>query len=399
MNMERAARAGTPRMAIVHEWLTTLGGSELVLKEMLAVYPHADLFTLVDVMAPGDRDALGLTGREVRTTWMQRVPGIGRRYRQLLPLMPHAVRGYALDEYDVVISNSHAVSHRVRVPRGARHLVHCCSPMRYAWDLREQYLAESGLDRGVTGVMARAMLEWMRRGDARAARLPHAYAGISEYIRERIARCYGRDSTVIYPPVEVEYFTPGAGFGVRGVVREFYLAASRLVPYKRMPLIAEAFTRLLPDRELVIIGDGPEMERVRAAAGSNVRLMGAQSRDVLRDYLRRARAFVFAADEDFGILPVEAQACGTPVVALGVGGARETVLDGVTGVFFGEQTAEAIADAVRRFESAAEPLSAVRCRENAERFSVERFRREFRGWVERETSVGAQGLEPRTSAV
>jgi len=381
MNMERAAHTGTPRIAIVHEWLTTLGGSELVLKEMLAVFPHADLFALVDVMTPPDRDALGLTGRTVRTTWMQRIPGIGRRYRQLLPLMPMAVRGHELRGYDVVISNTHAVSHRVSVPRGAKHLVHCCSPMRYAWDLRESYLVESGLHRGLTGMAARAMLEWMRRGDYEAAQLPHAYAGISAYINERIARCYGRRSTLIYPPVDVGYFTPGAGGRAQG---EFYLAASRMVPYKRLPMIAEAFARYLPDRELVIIGDGPEMARVQAAAGPNVRILGVQPREVLRDHLRRARAFVFAADEDFGILPVEAQACGTPVIAFGVGGVKETVMEGQTGVFFDEQTSDALAAGVRRFEATA--LDSAACRANAERFSAARFRTEFRAWVDRETT-------------
>ncbi|MHB0963604.1 MAG: glycosyltransferase [Gemmatimonadaceae bacterium] len=383
MNMERAARGGTPRIAIVHEWLTTLGGSELVLKEMLEVYPQADLFALVDVMAPSDREALALSGRTVRTTWMQRVPGIGQRYRQLLPLMPMAVRGHDLRGHGVVISNTHAVSHRVRVPAGAKHLVHCCSPMRYAWDLREQYLEESGLHRGITGVAARAILEWMRRGDYKAAQLPQAYAGISKYIGERISRCYGRESTVIYPPVDTEYFTTGSGSKEQG---SFYLAASRMVPYKKLPMIAEAFARHLPDHELVIIGDGPEMGRVRGAAGPNVRILGAQPREVLRDYLRRARAFVFAADEDFGILPVEAQACGTPVIAYGVGGARETVVEGSTGVFFGEQTPEAVAAAVGAFERSSHRLTAAACRANAERFSVERFRGEFRGWVER--SVG-----------
>ena len=375
MNMGPISRDGTPRIAIVHEWLTTLGGSELVLKEMLAVYPDAELFALVDVMATGDRDALSLAGRPVHTTWMQRIPGIGAHYRSLLPLMPMAVRGHDLRGYDVVISNTHAVSHRVRVAGGATHLVHCCSPMRYAWDLREQYLRESGLDRGVTGMAARTMLEWMRRGDYRAAQRPQAYAGISRYINARIQKSYGREATLLYPPVDVEYFTPG---GARG---DSYLAASRLVPYKRIPLIAEAFTRLLPDRELVVVGDGPEMGRLRAVAGPNVRVLGSASREVLRDHLRRARAFVFAADEDFGILPVESQACGTPVIAYGVGGALETVVEGRTGLFFGEQTAEAIAGAVRRFE-AASPLAATACRENAERFSVRRFRLEFRGWVQ-----------------
>jgi glycosyltransferase involved in cell wall biosynthesis len=379
MNMEHAARTGTPRIAIVHEWLTTLGGSELVLKEMLAVLPGADLFALVDVMTPADRESLGLTGRTVRTTWMQHIPGIGRRYRQLLPLMPMAVRGHDLRGYDVVISNTHAVSHRVNVPTGAKHLVHCCSPMRYAWDLREQYLRESGLHRGMTGTAARTMLEWMRRGDYEAAQRPHAYAGISTYISERIRRCYGRTSTVIYPPVDVEYFQPGATSMAQG---NFYVAASRMVPYKKLPMIAEAFARRLPDRELVIIGDGPEMARVQAAAGPNVRILGAQPREVLRDYLRRARAFVFAADEDFGILPVEAQACGTPVIAYGVGGARETVVEGETGVFFGEQTPDALAECVRRFEAVS--FDADACRANAERFSAARFRAEFRAWVARE---------------
>ena len=384
--MERAARTGTPRIAIVHEWLTTLGGSELVLKEMLAVYPQADLFALVDVMVPSDREVLGLTGRAVTTSWMQRVPGIGQRYRQMLPLMPTAVRGYDLRGYDVVISNTHAVSHRVKVAPGAKHLVHCCSPMRYAWDLREQYLEESGLHRGLTGTAARAMLEWMRHGDYEAAQLPLAYAGISRYIGERIKRCYGRDSTVIYPPVDTEYFTPGDEGEVRGTPRDFYLAASRMVPYKKLPMIAEAFAKHLPERELVIIGDGPEMGRVRGAAGPNVRILGAQPREVLRDYLRCAQAFVFAADEDFGILPVEAQACGTPVIAYGVGGARETVVEGETGVFFGSQTPEAVVGAVWEFEAVAGRFTAAVCRANAERFSVSRFRGEFREWVGR--SVG-----------
>ena len=185
---------------------------------------------------------------------------------------------------------------------------------------------------------------------------------------------------MIYPPVDVEYFTPG------GTREDFYLAASRLVPYKKLPMIAEAFARHLPDRELVIIGDGPEMARVQAAAGPNVKALGAQPRDVLRDYLRRARAFVFAADEDFGILPVEAQACGTPVIAYGTGGARETVVEGATGVFFGSQTPETLASAVREFESVEARLTAAACRTNAERFSAARFRAEFREWVER--SVG-----------
>lgn len=370
------------RVAIVTEWLTTLGGAEMVLREMLAVFPQADLFALVDTLAPRDREALGLMGRPIRTTWMQGLPRIEKRYRQLLPLMPLAIRGHDLRGYDLVISSAHAMAHRVRVPVGARHLVYCHTPMRYAWDLRERYLEDAGLHRGVRGWAARTVLDWIQRGDARAAQQPHAYAVNSRYIQERVRRCYGRESTIIHPPVDTEYFTPGAGDREQGGGRVrggYYVTASRMVPYKKMPLIAEAFTRHLPGHELVIIGDGPELARVRQAAGPNVRVLGAQPRDVLRDYLRRARGFVFAADEDFGILPVEAQACGTPVIAYGVGGARETVVEGETGVFFGEQNAQALAEGVERFEGIA--FDATACRLNAERFSVGRFREEFREWV------------------
>jgi len=370
-------------MAIVAEWLTGIAGAEMVLKEMLAVYPQADLFALIDTLNAGERAALGATDREIRTTWMQRIPGIGRRYRQLLPLMPLAVRGHDLRGYDVVISSAHAMAHRVRVSATARHLVYCHTPIRYAWDLRERYLEETGLNRGWRGWGARTLLEQIRRDDAVAGKRPHAYAVNSRYIRARVRRCYERESTIIHPPVDTEYFTPG---GERG---DFYVTASRMVPYKMMPLIAEAFSKLLPDRRLVVIGDGPEIAKVRAAAGPNVQLLGAAPRDVLRDHLRRARAFVFAAEEDFGILPVEAQACGTPVIAYGVGGVQDSVVDGVTGVFFGTQTAEAIAEGVRRLEGGS--FSPEACRANAERFSVPRFRAEFRAWVESTAPVSGVG--------
>lgn len=374
--MTLGSHSKPPRVAIVIEWLTTVGGAEMVIREMLAVFPDADLFALLDTMSLDKRESIGLAGRRVRTTWLQRIPGVGKWYRQLLPLMPFAVRSHDLRGYDLVISSAHAVAHRVRVPAGATHLVYCHTPIRYAWDLRERYLEDAGLHRGVREWTASALLDWIKRGDARAAQLPHAYAVNSRYIQERVRRCYGREATIIHPPVDTEFFSQGAG---NRETRRFYLAASRMVPYKKMALIAEAFSTYLPDRSLVIIGDGPEMGRVRAAAGSNVKVLGEQPREVLRDYLRRARGFVFAADEDFGILPVEAQACGTPVIAYGVGGATETVSEGETGVWFREQRAEAIAEAVGRFEGIS--FDANACRANAERFGIERFRREFVAWV------------------
>ncbi|MBI2408820.1 MAG: glycosyltransferase [Gemmatimonadetes bacterium] len=371
--MTGAVQPRPPRVAIVIEWLTLLGGAEMVLREMLQVFPEADLFALLDTLPEPSREALGLTGRRVTTTWMQHVPNIGRWYRGLLPLMPLAARSHDLRDYDVVISSAYAVAHHVRVAPGAVHLVYCHTPIRYAWELRDRYLEDAGLDRGVRGWLARRLLDWIQRGDARAAQRPHSYAVNSRYVAGRVLRHYGREATVIWPPADIEYFTPGA------VREDFYVAASRMVPYKKIPLIAQAFSQHLPQHRLVIIGDGPDMPQVRAAAGPNVQVLGAQPRDILRNYLRRARAFVFAAQEDFGILPVEAQACGTPVLAYGVGGAQETVVDGETGLFFWEQTPEAVAQVVRRSETRS--FDPERCRANAERFAVPRFREQLLAWV------------------
>jgi glycosyltransferase involved in cell wall biosynthesis len=231
------------------------------------------------------------------------------------------------------------------------------------------------------------MLEAMRRWDLANTPGVDAFATLSQYIAERIERAYGRPAVVIYPPVDTEFFTPATA-SVRGeeVKREeFYVTASRFVPYKRVDMIASAF-RSLADRKLVVIGDGPDEAKVRAAAGLNVELVGRLSREEVRSYLRRARAFVFAAEEDFGIAPVEAQACGTPVIAFGRGGVMETVrgLDSATptGVFYAEQTAEALAEAVRRFEALTRPISAEACRANALRFGAEIFRERFRSFVE-----------------
>jgi len=384
---ERTGRAG-PRVAIVHDWLVTPGGAELVLAEMVAVFPQADVFTLIDER----REAYGAArgGRRATTSFLQHMPGIFRHYRSLLPLMPLALRGLDVGAYDIVISNSHAVAKGVRTHDRQLHLCYCLSPMRYAWDLREQYLRESGLDRGVKGALARAMLERMRRWDLANTSGVDAFATLSRYIAERIQRAYQRTAEVIYPPVDTEFFTPGgAGRGAstdsaRWSPHDFYVTASRFVPYKRIDLIARAFAGL-GDRRLVIIGDGPDAAKVRAAAGPNVTLLGRQPRDVVRDHLRRARAFVFAAEEDFGIAPVEAQACGAPVIAFARGGVTETITwgPGGTGVVFEEQTEGAIVDAVRRFESLPERIPEARCRERALLFRSDRFRREFGDFVTR----------------
>jgi len=365
------------RVALVHEWLVVPAGSEQVLRELVLLFPDAELFCLVDGLSDTDRADLGVG--HPRTSFLQHLPGVARYYRRLLPIMPLAIESLDLQAYDLVISNSHAVAKGVRVKAGALHICHCCSPMRYAWDLRDDYLRQAGLDRGARGWAVKQMLERLRQWDFQASDRVTEFVAISRFIADRIARAYGRESTVIYPPVDADYYTPDAS--PRG---NHYVTASRFVGYKRIPEIVAAF-RELPDRRLVVIGDGPDRDRVAAAAGSNVTLMGRQDRASLRQELRSARAFVFAAEEDFGILPVEAQACGTPVIALGRGGALETVVASGprrTGHLFDTVSATSIAAAIRDFEAGVAPFAAD-CRANAERFSVARFRTEFGAYVER----------------
>jgi len=364
------------RIALVHEWLVTPGGSEQVLREMKGLYPQADVFCLVDKLSDADRLDLGVG--TPTTSFLQHIPAIGKLYRWLLPLMPAAVEGLDLRAYDLVISNSHAVAKGVRVRPDALHICHCCSPMRYAWDLRAQYLREAGLDQGLRGWFAQRMLDRLQRWDLRSASRVDQFIAISDFIADRIKRAYGRDSTVIYPPVDTEYYTPA------GTRQDYYVAASRFVSYKRIPAIVAAF-RELPNHKLIVIGTGPELEHVQAVAGSNVTLMGWQPREVMRDTLRHARAFIFAAEEDFGILPVEAQACGTPVLALGLGGALETVVatgEHRTGAHFEQATPAGIAAAIRDFEQVPAP-DVMDCRRQAEKFSRPRFREELREYVSR----------------
>jgi glycosyltransferase involved in cell wall biosynthesis len=370
------------KVAIVHEWLTTLGGSELVVREMLRVFPDARVFTLIDKMAPEERAFVGVDS--VTTSFLDAIPGVASRYRSLLPLYPAAVRSLNVSAFDIVISSSHAVAKNVHTHRGQLHISYCHSPMRYAWDLREQYLREAGLAHGVRGLMARTLLTSLQQWDRRRSVDVDAFVTNSRYVADRIERAYGRSSTVIYPPVDVDFFSPGPRDESLG---EYYATVSRFVPYKRVDLIARAFAEL-PDRKLVIVGDGPDAAKVKAACGPNVTLLGRASRDRVRTVLRGARAFLFATEEDFGIAPVEAQACGTPVIAFGRGGALETVIDADdaarTGVFFPEQTPGSLAGAIREFEQLPSPVSRDACRKNAERFSEPRFRQEFGSFVEEE---------------
>jgi len=367
------------KVAIVHEWLVSYAGAERVLEQMLACYPGADVFSVVDFLPTADRGFLA--HHKVTTSFIQRLPCARKRYRAYLPLMPFAVEQLDMSGYDLVISSSHAVAKGVLVGPDQLHVCMCYSPIRYAWDLQHQYLNESGLDSGVKSWVTRWLLHKIRIWDARTATGVDQFIAISEFIGRRITKAYRRTSEVIYPPVNVD------DFSICTEKDNFYLAASRLVPYKKMPLIIEAFNRM-PQHKLVVIGDGPDAARCKANAGLNIQMMGYQSTPVLRGYMQRAKAFVFAAEEDFGIAPVEAQACGTPVIAFGKGGALETLrgldVDRPTGVLFGQQTPDALMTAVAEFEGlVAGRITAQACRDNAERFNPSRFRREFIACIEK----------------
>lgn len=381
------------KIAIVHEWLDTYAGSERVVEQMLAAYPDADLYAVVDFLPPHERGFL--RGRPVHTSFVQRLPGARRHFRRWLPLMPLAVEQFDLSAYDVVISSHHAVAKGVITGPHQLHLSYVHSPMRYAWDLQHQYLRESGLARGWRSAVTRLVLHYLRLVDRSAADGVDCFVANSHFIAQRIRKAYRREAQVIHPPVNI------ARFALCEAKEDFYLTASRLVPYKRVPLIVEAFSQM-PDKRLVVIGDGPDADRLRRTLPPNVTLLGHQPATALVDWMQRARAFVFAAEEDFGITPVEAQACGTPVIAYGRGGSLETVRahgPGRTGIFFTEQTAPAIREAVLRFEAEPQAYGAQGCRAHAERFSQEAFRARLEATVAAEWARhGALAAPPQAEA-
>lgn len=364
------------KTAIVCDWLVTVGGAEKVLGELLLCFPEADVFAVVDYLPTAQRGFL--QNKSITTTFIQQLPFAQRKYRNYLPLMPKAIERLDLSAYDLIISSSHAVAKGVKTRKQQLHISYVHTPMRYAWDLQDQYLRESGLDKGAKGIVARYLLARLRKWDLRTADKVNHFIANSNYIANRIANNYQRNAHVIYPPIDTKQFTPCRE------KKDFYLTASRLVPYKRVDLIVESF-RAMPDKKLIVIGDGPEMEKIKSKAGANVRLLGYQENAVLIEYMQNAKAFIFAADEDFGIMPVEAQACGTPVIAYGKGGALETVrgleVANSTGVFFAEQSCAAIQDGIKEFEQNRARITMENCVNNAAMFSKERFRSEISRFV------------------
>ncbi len=344
------------RVCVVHDWLTLYGGAERVLAEILSLFPKADLFAVVDYLSETDRHHLG--GKKARTTFIQKLPFARTLYPNYLPLMPLAIEQLDLSGYDLVISSSSAVAKGVIIHPDQRHICYCYSPMRYAWDLQEQYL------KGKKKWLTRYLLHKMRLWDVSTSHSVDTFLTLSHFVARRIEKCYRREAQVIYPPVDVFDCT------FQEKKEPFYVTASRLVPYKRIDCLVEAF-RAMPGKTLFVIGEGPERKKLEKRAPPNVTFLGHLPRAELKSYLARASAFLYAAIEDFGIAPLEAQASGTPVIAYKKGGVVETL--GLGGVFYEKQTAASICDAVDGYEKGV-PIDPEVCRENALRFEPGRFR-------------------------
>ena len=366
----------SPRIAFVLDALPAIGGGEKTLFAALEVFPQADIFTLLY-----NKKAFAgtpIANRYVVTSYLDRLPFAQTHHRMLLPLMPSAIERFDFCNYDVVVAFSYAVAHGVRVKDGTRHLSYTYTPMRYAWS-----------DLNIDGTYSRKnpmldlFMEHFRKWDRSTAARVHEFATISHGIADRIRSAYRREARVIYPPVETERFSPSARRG------DYFVTLSRLVPHKRIDVIVEAFSRLgLP---LKVIGDGPECNRLQRGAAPNVEFLGYQSEEAVAGLLGAGRGFVCAAEEDFGIAIVEAQAAGCPVIAYQAGGALETVIEGVTGLFFCEQSIASLSEAVRRFEDSVSCFHAEAMVENAQRFTKVRFKRSFADWISQTPAVSPAG--------
>ncbi len=357
-------------VALVHEWLTpkATGGSELVIQEILK-HIDADLYALIDFESTNPQSYL--FGRSIGTTFLQRLPFARNGVQKYLPLLPLAIEQLDLRGYDVILSSSHAVAKGILTMPQQLHICYCHTPMRYAWDLTFDYLHNSRMGHGPQGVITRYLLHQLRQWDVLSANRVDYFIANSQHTARRIWRCYRRRAEVIYPPVNIERFS------LVTQKEDFYLTVSRLVSYKQVSLIVQAFNQLR--YPLIVIGDGPELEAIRKLAQPNIKLLGFQPDTVVEQYLAQAKAFVYAAYEDFGIVLVEAQACGTPVIAYGAGGALETVRDlqkypdSCTGLLYQTQTLAALIEAVKTFEASKGAFSPEKSRLNAAEFAPKVF--------------------------
>ncbi len=360
-------------IAIVHEWFVNYAGSERVVESFVNIFPEADVFALVDFLNEEQRNQI-LKGKYAKTSFIQKLPLARRHHRNYLPLFPKAIESLDLSKYDLILSSSHAVTKGVRKSEKQLHISYCHSPMRYIWDEAERYFAASNLNKGVKKLIANQILKYLRKWDLKTSQLPDYLIANSNYISEKIKRIYQRDADVIYPPVDVDLFQ------LDEAKEDYYLTASRLVPYKKVDLIVEAFAKM-PEKKLLVIGSGPEKKKILSKLTPNIEFLGYKDFESLKNYMQKAKAFIFAAEEDFGIIVIEAMACGTPVIALNRGGTAETVIDKQTGIHFQNQSVDDLKKAVNRFEDINEHFNPKIISEYAKKFSRTIFEERIKNFV------------------
>lgn len=370
------------KKALIHDWFSTYAGAEKCIESFTNIWNDFEIYGLIDFLSDADRDKI-LKGKYTHTSFIQRLPFAKKKYRNYLPLFPLAIEQFDLSGYDVVLSSSHAVAKGVLTHSNQLHISYMHTPIRYAWDLYHQYLYESGLNHGLKGILAKYFLHKIRLWDVSTANRVDHYIANSHYIARRIKKAYGKSSDVVYPPVDIDKFA------LRESKSDFYLTASRMVPYKKIDLIVEAFSQT--DKKLLVIGDGPDMGKIKSKASKNIELLGFADDKTMADIMGQAKAFVFAAEEDFGITPVEAQACGTPVICFGRGGALETVREGISGLYFMEQNIRELLATVDKFEQSYDKFEPIKIRENSLKFSRTRFESEIKSYVEKKYEEFKEG--------
>lgn len=362
------------KIAIIHDWLVTNAGAEKVLKSICELYPEADIFSLVDFLSDEDRQKV-LDGKYAKTSFIQRLPFAKKHFRNYLPLFPKAIESFDLSYYDLIISSSWAVAKGVKKSENQFHICYCHTPVRYAWDLYDEYTSNLS---GVKKLLVKWTLKRLRKWDLATVSRVNYFIANSKFVSKRIKRIYNRDSTVIYPPVDIDKFS------LHRKKENFYVTASRLVPYKKTKLIVEAFSKM-KDKKLLVIGAGEELEEIKKIASKvkNINVLGYCDDRIMVETISRAKGFVYAAIEDLGIVPIEAMATGTPVIALNDGGTAETVIDGVNGIHFKKQTIDDICDAVERFENIKFSSSIIR--ETTLKYT--NFQKEFKEFIDEKFDI------------
>jgi len=361
-------------IAIIHEWLVSYAGSEKCVESFVNIWNDADVYALVDFLNDEERKQI-LKGKKTKTSFIQKLPFTKKKHRSYLPFFPLAIEQLDLTKYNIILSSSHSVAKGVLVNSNQLHICYCHTPMRYAWDSYFQYLKEANLTNGLKELIVKLTLHYLRIWDLSTTNRVDYFIANSKYIAQRVKKIYNRDSEVIYPPVDIDKFE------CETKKDNYYLTASRFVPYKKVDVVVEAFSKM-PDKKLIVIGDGPEEKRIKKIATKNIDFIPYLKQEELKTYFQKAKAFVFAAEEDFGITIVETLSCGTPVIAFNKGGTAETVIDGENGIHFNEQTPDAIIDAIKKFETNENHFDSIKISNGTEKFSRKNFEEKIKQFVD-----------------